>query len=83
MTRALALILAISATLTASALAATNAAFPNRIELPDGFQPEGIAIAGQRFFTGSLANGAIYSGSLRTVKARCSYSRKPVAWPSG
>ena len=66
MTRALALILAISATLTASALAATNAAFPNRIELPDGFQPEGIAIAGQRFFTGSLANGAIYSGSLRT-----------------
>ncbi len=66
MTRALALLMAISAMLTASALAATSAAFPNRIELPDGFQPEGIAIAGQRFFTGSLANGAIYSGSVRT-----------------
>ena len=66
MIRALALVLTISATLAASALAATSAAFPNRIDLPDGFQPEGIAIAGQRFFTGSLANGAIYSGSLRT-----------------
>ena len=66
MTRALALLLTISATLAASALAASSAAFPNRIELPDGFRPEGIATAGQRFFTGSLANGAIYSGSLRT-----------------
>ncbi len=66
MARAIALLLTISATLAASALAATGAAFPNRIELPDGFQPEGIAIAGQRFFTGSLANGAIYSGSVRT-----------------
>lgn len=67
MTRALALLFTIAATLTASAVAATNA-FPNRIDLPDGFQPEGIATAGQRFFTGSLATGAIYSGNLRTGK---------------
>jgi len=66
MARTLALLLTISAMLAASALAATSAAFLNRIDLPDGFQPEGIAIAGQSFFTGSLANGAIYSGSLRT-----------------
>jgi len=39
---------------------------PRIIPLPDGFQPEGIATRGDDFFTGSLANGAIYKGSLRT-----------------
>ncbi len=66
MTRLL-LVLAIAATLTASAIAATSA-FPARIELPDGFQPEGIATTGQQFYVGSIPTGAIYSGSLRTGK---------------
>lgn len=40
---------------------------PDVISLPNGFQPEGIAI-GRRdaFYVGSLADGAIYRGSLRT-----------------
>ena len=40
--------------------------FPSQIDLPNGFQPEGIAIKGKTFFVGSLANGAIYRGDLRT-----------------
>jgi sugar lactone lactonase YvrE len=43
------------------------ARFPERIALPDGFRPEGIAI-GKRamFYVGSIPTGAIYRGSLRT-----------------
>lgn len=37
-----------------------------RIALPDGFQPEGIAIDGNQFYVGSIPTGAIYRGSLRT-----------------
>jgi sugar lactone lactonase YvrE len=40
--------------------------FPNRIDLPDGFQPEGIAAAGEQFFVGSIPSGDVYRGSLRT-----------------
>jgi sugar lactone lactonase YvrE len=40
--------------------------FPEVIQLPTGFQPEGIEVKGQTFYTGSVANGAIYRGSLRT-----------------
>ncbi len=41
---------------------------PTVIPLPEGFQPEGIATTeeGSRFFTGSLADGAIFKGNLRT-----------------
>jgi len=42
---------------------------PKVISLPDGFQPEGIAThRGTDFFTGSLVDGAIFKGSLRTGK---------------
>jgi sugar lactone lactonase YvrE len=37
-----------------------------RIDLPDGFQPEGIAIEGKEFYVGSIPTGAVYRGSLRT-----------------
>lgn len=48
-------------------LAATGAAFPDRIELPDGWQPEGIAIGhGTTFYAGSRATGAVWKGDLRT-----------------
>lgn len=41
--------------------------FPEVISLPNGFQPEGIAIGrGNTFYVGSLSNGAVYSGNLRT-----------------
>ena len=47
------------AVVVSSASAATDQSFPKRIDLPDGLQPEGIAAAGERFFTGSLETGAV------------------------
>lgn len=42
-------------------------AFPSIISLPNGHQPEGIAIGrGTTFYSGSLANGSVYRGDLRT-----------------
>ncbi|MGH3023338.1 MAG: SMP-30/gluconolactonase/LRE family protein [Gaiellaceae bacterium] len=47
--------------------AGAGGGFPERIELPDGFAPEGIAIGrGKTFFVGSIPTGAIYRGDLRT-----------------
>jgi len=41
--------------------------FPAVIQLPTGFQPEGIEIGkGTTFYVGSVATGAIYRGDLRT-----------------
>jgi sugar lactone lactonase YvrE len=41
--------------------------FPEVIRLPNGFQPEGIASGrGSAYYVGSLADGAIYKGDLRT-----------------
>jgi sugar lactone lactonase YvrE len=49
------------------AAAATLAAFPQVIQLPKGFQPEGIEVGrGTTFYVGSVANGAIFRGNLRT-----------------
>jgi len=42
---------------------------PTMISLPNGFQPEGIAVGrGTTFYVGSFATGAIYRGDLRTGK---------------
>jgi len=65
MTRLL-LVLTTIAALMATTAAAGGSAFPQRIELPDGFQPEGIAIAGTQFYVGSIPTGAVYRGNLRT-----------------
>ena len=40
--------------------------FPDRIDLPDGFQPEGITTAGPVAWFGSLADGDIYRADLLT-----------------
>lgn len=41
--------------------------FPDLINLPVGFAPEGIATGrGTSFYTGSLADGSVYAGDLRT-----------------
>lgn len=46
---------------------AQGSAFPDSLRLPDGFYPEGIAIgSGQDFFVGSLLDGSLYRGNLRT-----------------
>ena len=66
MTRLL-LVLACAAAFATSS-AGAQGAFPSRIDLPDGFQPEGIATAGEQFYVGSIPTGAVYRGSLRTGK---------------
>lgn len=57
--------------LTTSASATHAPRFPARIELPAGFQPEGIAIdrAGKAYF-GSRVDGDIYAADLRTGRGR-------------
>ncbi len=43
----------------------------DRIELPDGFQPEGITIGpGPVAYLGSLANGDIYAANLKTGRGQ-------------
>jgi sugar lactone lactonase YvrE len=49
-----------------TSIAGAQAAFPAKIALPDGFQPEGIAISGEQFYVGSIPTGAVYRGSVRT-----------------
>ncbi len=47
--------------------AAQPPTFPDIIDLPTGFQPEGIASGkGATFYAGSLATGAVVKGDLRT-----------------
>lgn len=54
-------------TVSLAPMAAAQQPFPDVIPLPDGFAPEGIAVGkGSTFYVGSLANGAIYRGDLRT-----------------
>jgi sugar lactone lactonase YvrE len=53
--------------LLAIGVVAGAAAFPQVIQLPDGFQPEGIEVGkGNTFYVGSRVTGAIYRGNLRT-----------------
>jgi sugar lactone lactonase YvrE len=53
------------------------APLPTRIDLPDGFQPEGITsglssrwAGSTKLYVGSLADGAIWRGSARTGKGK-------------
>jgi sugar lactone lactonase YvrE len=61
-------LLAVVAVLAAASPAASQQGpFPEVIQLPTGFRPEGIEIGrGTTFYVGSVANGAIYRGDLRT-----------------
>lgn len=49
---------------------ANASVFPDVISLPDGFQPEGIAVHGTTAYLGSLADGDIYALNLLTGKGR-------------
>jgi sugar lactone lactonase YvrE len=44
--------------------------FPAVLQLPNGFQPEGIAIKEKTAYFGSLADGDIYAVNLRTGKGK-------------
>lgn len=58
------LLIALSVAMIAAAPAQ---AFPDVIPLPNGFQPEGIAVGkGSTFYVGSIPTGAVYRGDLRT-----------------
>lgn len=61
-------LLAVVAVLGAASPAASEKGpFPDVIQLPTGFQPEGLEVGkGTTFYVGSVANGAVYRGDLRT-----------------
>lgn len=63
-------ILLLAAAALALAAAAAGAApkpYPDVIPLPNGFQPEGIAVGrGTTFYVGSIPTGDVYRGNLRT-----------------
>ena len=54
--RTLLLLASLAAVTVAGAQAGSEQAFPATIRLPEGFQPEGIAIAGTPFYVGSIPN---------------------------
>ena len=59
--------LAVVATAALAVPLSAGTSFPERIALPNGFRPEGIAIGkGTTFYVGSIPTGAIYRGDLRT-----------------
>jgi sugar lactone lactonase YvrE len=58
---------AVTAVLLSGGAATAADPFPELVPLPDGFQPEGIAVgAGTTFFVGSIPTGTVYRGDLRT-----------------
>lgn len=59
--------LALLAVLLSATPAEAGSRFPDQIDLPNGFSPEGIDIArGGVFYVGSIPTGAVYRGSVRT-----------------
>jgi sugar lactone lactonase YvrE len=62
-----ALLCLVAVAVPAAADGGKSTQFPSEIDLPDGFFPEGIAVGqGSTFYVGSLADGSIYKGDLRT-----------------
>ena len=63
----IAVLLALLAALAIPASARGKQTFPPVFHVPDGWQPEGIAVGrGSSFYVGSLLTGAVYGGDLRT-----------------
>jgi sugar lactone lactonase YvrE len=52
--------------LVSTSASAQTTSFPTRIELPNGFQPEGIAISDGTAYFGSRLDGDIYAADLKT-----------------
>ncbi|MEU4470885.1 superoxide dismutase [Micromonospora sp. NPDC023888] len=76
-----------AATLTtvgASATAHPTKPFPARIALPDGFTPEGLTIGrGTTVYVGSVLDGAVWRGDLRTGRGSVLIPGTPGAAKAG
>jgi hypothetical protein len=71
------LVVAMALTMVLAAPAAAQAVFPPVIPLPDGFQPEGIAVGnGTTFFVGSIPTGMPFTA------ATCALERVKYLSPS-
>jgi hypothetical protein len=77
MKRAALVLVALAAVAVGGSQAAAQEAYPELIRLPDGFQPEGIAISGNTFYVGSIPTGAIYRGDLRTGRGEVIFEGGP------
>ena len=63
----IAAVIVTGAALATGASPATQKTFPETINLPQGFRPEGIEVGkGTTFYVGSVATGALFRGNLRT-----------------
>jgi sugar lactone lactonase YvrE len=63
------LLTTVAAALLVASAAVAKSSFPEVIALPNGWQPEGIAVGnGTTFYVGSIPTGAVYRGDLRTGK---------------
>ena len=61
------MLMALVPTTALPAAAKTDKTFPQVFNVPDGWQPEGIAVGrGSSFYVGSLLHGGVYGGDLRT-----------------
>ncbi len=70
--RSLTLAVLLPLTLAATPLPADagHRAKVDRIDLPNGWRPEGITTDGHKLYVGSLANGALYQANPRSGKGR-------------
>ena len=50
-----------------TAVPATAKPFPDQIDLPPGWMPEGITSNGTTLYVGSLRDGAIWRGTLKSA----------------
>lgn len=66
----LAAVLGVTLTAAAPATADGFKQFPTEFSLPNGWQPEGIAISGTTAYFGSRVDGSIYAADLRTGKGK-------------
>jgi hypothetical protein len=59
------------AAIASSSSSALASGFADRIPLPNGIAPEDIALGrGTTFYVGSLADGRVFVGDLRTAEGR-------------
>ena len=66
MRRILGPILGLALVSALTAVPATARAFPDQINLPPGWQPEGITSNGTTLYVGSLVDGAVWRGTLQS-----------------
>jgi sugar lactone lactonase YvrE len=71
MSRRIGAALAVAVTLVSAGTAVAQTAFPRRLELPDNWQPEGIAAGrGNDLYVGSIPTGAVVRVNARTGDRR-------------